>query len=177
MLETIIYPSKRKMSLVALIALCATLFGLFIALWSKSIRIDWTMFTWLVSVIAYSTAAFYGLCFIYAFYCILRIKPIMIINQEGIRGKSLFFGAGLLRWGEIRRINSYNVMGRRLLGILPVQTKTEFRQPTLFNLFLKMNGVRLQAPVNIPEDALEVSIDELLKVIHQYQTCAPRGHA
>jgi hypothetical protein len=101
----------------------------------------------------------------------------MIINQEGIRGKSLFFGAGLLRWGEIRRINSYNVMGRRLLGILPVQTKTEFRQPTLFNLFLKMNGVRLQAPVNIPEDALEVSIDELLKVIHQYQTCAPRGHA
>src|SRR6185436_15541060 len=74
--------------------------------------------------IFYVGAPLFSLALIYVCYRLLRPRPSVIINQEGIVDNASALGAGLIRWEEIEGMFIYKVMGKPLLGIIPVNLET-----------------------------------------------------
>jgi hypothetical protein len=94
---------------------------------------------------------FFGLCLAYAIYRLCIPKPAVIISDEGIFDNASAVGAGMLRWEEIAEVYPYDIVGQRVLGIIPVKENDVIRrQPHINRVMAKMNRVIGVAPFNIP---------------------------
>lgn len=160
--DVIIYPSKVKTLLIAAGSLMFVALGVYLAAGRVHMRLP----LWAVVVSSYIGVPFFGLCFLYALYRLLSPKPSVVISREGIFDNASAAGAGLLKWEEIANIFPYDFMGQRMLGIVPRDAEAVMaRQPPFKRLLAKMNRGLVQAPFNIPQSSLSVSVDELLREI------------
>jgi hypothetical protein len=160
----ILYPSKIKTLLVALGALMFVLLGFFLL----SIANSGYYPSWFMYAVAVSSISFFGLCLVYAAIRLLLPKPSVIISRDGILDNASAVSAGMLKWEEIAEVKPYNFMGNRALGIVPVDLETVIaRQPFIKRLMFKMNKGLVDAPFSIPQVGLEVSVDELLRMIEE----------
>lgn len=107
-----------------------------------------------------------------------QTKPIVSLSSQGITVHTLCTQVGFLRWDEIKDVYTYN-LGYRLIGITLNDPKTVYRRLGLKRSWmLRANGlvaplykpfrVRV-APINIPQEYLPMSADELLVQIQTYR--------
>lgn len=165
MKEIIIYPSKAKLLLIAVGALLFVAGGIYFAIESESLNLSY----WKIVLVSYIGVPFFGLCFIYAIYRLLKPQPSLVINREGIFDNASAVGAGLIRWQEIAELIPYSFMGQQFLGIVPVNVDEILaRQSCIKRMVVKMNQALVQAPFNIPQNILPISIDELMYTIEGY---------
>jgi hypothetical protein len=120
--------------------------------------------------IFYVGAPLFGLLLVYACYRLLKPAPSVIINQEGIFDNASIFGAGLIRWEEIKSMFVYAIGNNPFLGIVPVDIETVLaRQSGIKRFIFRMNKGMTEAPFAIPGGGLPITADELLAKIESYR--------
>jgi hypothetical protein len=128
--------------------------------------------------IFYIGAPLFSLPLIYICYRLLKPAPSVIINQEGIFDNASAFGAGMIRWEEIKSMFTYKYMGQPFIGIIPVNIETILARQSIIKRFLfRMNKGMTQAPFAIPESVLPMSVEELLTKIQSYRKSLSQDRA
>jgi hypothetical protein len=118
---------------------------------------------WALTGVCYLGIVFFSGSFGYALYRLFIPKPAVIISREGIFDNASAVGAGMLRWEEIAEIFPYELMGQRMLGIVPIDEEAIInRQSPIKRVLARMNKGLSAATFNIPQSVLPISIDELL---------------
>lgn len=165
--DVVIYPSKVKTLLTTAGSLLFIVLGLYLAKEPEAMRLPgWAV--WAAPIAFYVGIPFFSLCFLYALYRLLSPKPSVVISLEGILDNASAVGAGMIRWEEIAEIYPYDFMGQRMLGIVPTDAETVIaRQPFHKRILAKMNMGLVEAPFNIPQSTLPISVDELLIKIEE----------
>ena len=107
-----------------------------------------------------------------------QTKPIVSLSSQGITVNTVCSQVGFLRWDEIKDVYTYN-MGYRFVGITLSDPKTVYTRIGLKrNWLLRSNALvaplykpfRIRvAPINIPQEYLPMSADELLAQIQAYR--------
>lgn len=107
-----------------------------------------------------------------------QTKPILSLSSQGITVNTLCSRVGFLRWEEIKDVHTYS-LGYRFVGITLNDPKTVYRRIGLKRSWmLQMNSLvaplykpfRIRvAPINIPQEYLPMSADELLAQIQAYR--------
>ena len=170
--EVAIYPKKLKLLTIALGALLFVIFGFYLA----QNRVAMELALWKIIITSYVGIPFFGLCLVYAIYRLLMPKPAVVISDEGIFDNASAVGAGMLRWEEIADVFAYDFMGQRMLGIIPVNEEVVLgRQSRLKRVMAKMNKGIAEAPFNIPQNVLPISVDELLTRVEERRRYPPVG--
>jgi len=171
--EVAIYPKKVKLLAIALGALLFVILGFYFA----QNRVAMGLALWEIIITSYVGIPFFGLCLVYAIYRLLMPKPAVVISDEGIFDNASAVGAGMLRWEEIADVFAYDFMGQRMLGIIPVNEEVVLgRQSRLKRVMAKMNKGIAEAPFNIPQNVLPISVDELLTRVEERRRHPPAGH-
>ncbi len=120
----------------------------------------------------------FALPFVYFCYRLLRHTPSVVINREGIVDNASALGAGVIRWDEIKSIFIYKVMGKPIIGIVPVNVETILaRQSGIKRFFFRMNKGMTTAPFGIPEAGLPLTAEELLAKIQLYRESVSQTRA
>ena len=164
MTEVVIYPKKLKLLAIALGSLLFVILGFYFL--QNGVAMGLPLRT--IIIASYVGIPFLGLCLVYAIYRLLIPKPSVVISDEGIFDNASAVGAGMLRWEEIADVFTYDFMGQRMLGIIPVNEEIVLsRQSLLKRIIVKMNKGIAAAPFNIPQAALPISADELLSKVHE----------
>ena len=164
--DIVIYPSRLKMSLIALGALAFVIAGIFIGT-----REEVTLTPLKLFLATYVGIPFFGLCFLFAAYKLLVRKPAIIISNEGLVDNASAVGAGFLRWEEIEEIFVHEYVGQRMLGIVvkdPVAVIA--RQSGFKKAMAKLNGGVVGTSFNIPQVSLPMPVEELLSTIETYRS-------
>ena len=105
-------------------------------------------------------------------------KPIVSLSSQGITIHTLCTQVGFLRWDEIKEVRTFNLLFR-FVGISLNHPKTVYQRLGLKRSWLmRMNGFvasvynlfRIHlAPINIPQEYLPMSADELQAKIDSYR--------
>jgi hypothetical protein len=160
--DLVIYPGKGKMLLIAAGSLMFVVLSWFLPATRDRVPLP----RGFIVFIAYAGMVFFGLCLVYALYRLLSPKPAVIISRAGIFDNASASGAGMLSWEEIAEVYPYDLMGQRMLGIVPRDAAAVMaRLPPLKRILAKMNRGLAQAPFNIPQAGLPVPVEELLREI------------
>ena len=107
-----------------------------------------------------------------------QTKPIVSVSSQGITVHTLCSQVGFLRWDEVKDVYAYS-MGYRFVGITLNDPKTVYRRIGLKRSWMpRMNAlvaplhkpfrIRL-APINIPQEFLPLSADEMAAQIVAYK--------
>ncbi|HYL91677.1 MAG TPA: STM3941 family protein [Alphaproteobacteria bacterium] len=156
------YPHRGKLLLIALGAVAFVVSSLF--LWHTGNFVD--------QMIAVLAVTFFGVCFLWAVFRILRPRPALVINYAGICDNSSVSGAGLVRWHEVKAIGiSVMRIGANKQRFLSIYLKDneEFlrRQPSLKARAMRVNLGLLGTPICISAVSLPLSLDELILQVRQ----------
>lgn len=105
----------------------------------------------------------------YYLHRLVFYKPTLIIDENGIYDNTSATSAGYIAWNEIEGvfiwIQKYRFLSQKILGIT-LKNKEEFL--TKFH-GLKKKMMRIgEYPVNIPQNAITMDIDELRDIIKSY---------
>jgi hypothetical protein len=112
---------------------------------------------------------FFGLCMVYWVKSMVKRKPALIINREGILDQSTYIGAGLVKWDEIVDVDLVNFGGQTYLGIYTVDPELIINRSSPFKKLLnRLNKGLLNTQVNIPVKILDCSMDNLIETINRY---------
>ncbi|BDI30006.1 hypothetical protein CCAX7_20570 [Capsulimonas corticalis] len=193
--EIIVYPDKKKIICrlnaravfimlpvaLGLFALFGFLRGLLRTPIPPFINAEFAVLPWLV-------LGFYVFAYVAALANVRRQnQPIVTISAEGLMIYTLATQLGLVRWDEIANVTTYNMI-YRYVGIIPRDTAGLCRRLGAVSWLIRMNswcvplyrliGVPL-APINIPQEYLPISADELAQRIRSYRagmTAPSVGH-
>lgn len=178
----LIYPSKIKTILLAFIALIFVILGFILVIYRKEITIDfWMNFGFnhktanilsILSIIitSYIGIPFFGLGLFYILNRFLYPKPSVIINNEGIIDNSSLASVGLIKWDNISEIFGYNYLGNKFLGIIPKNINNVLlKQGKIKKFSINITKRLAKAPINISENTLPITIEELLSEINKYR--------
>lgn len=114
-------------------------------------------------------APMFGAILIYLCYRLVRPRPVVVINREGLFDNASLLSAGLIHWHEIRTMFVYRVMDQPLLGIVPFNAGVIVaRQSPVKKLFLRMQNSSGVPPFSIPGVVLPMPPEELLAMIRRY---------
>jgi|KBSSwiStaDraftv2_1062776.scaffolds.fasta_scaffold170907_3 hypothetical protein len=155
--ELIIYPSRWKLVLLLLGA------AGFVALsaWLLTLHVGWMERSRIVPA-AIAGIGFFGLIFLYCVYRLVRWRPILIVDAEGIVEQSSLISVGRLRWDEVDHIVPYVFRGQPMLGIVPRDLPGVLsRAGWIARMAMKANGPLGCAPINIAQVVLPGTTEEL----------------
>jgi hypothetical protein len=163
-METVtIFPDRRKLATLAFGAFIFVVVGIFI------IR-DTSLPLIIRYIGGYFGSGFFGICLAYGMIRLLKPIPSVIISNEGLFDNASATGAGMLRWSEIADVKIYSFMRQRFLGIIPHNPEEIFRrQGALKRCLMQLNRRLVQAPFNIPENALPVKLEEIFDQINGFR--------
>lgn len=151
---TVIYPSRRKLLLLACFGAGFVALGFFL-LRSTS---TWEHWIGLASIL------FFGLCTLHIVVRIARRTPTLIIHPSGI----FIHGAGFLRWDEISDVFVKRIQGQLFLAIDVKDVEALLsRQSWPKARLMKMNRGLFGAAVYISANALPMSIEERIQSVQQ----------
>src|ERR1044072_87490 len=170
----VIYPKKLKLLGIALGALLFVILDFYFARNGGAMGLSLRT----IIITSYVGIPFFVLCLVYAIDRLLIRKPAVVISDGGIFDNASAVGAGMLRWEEIADVFAYDFMGQRMLGIIPLNEAVVLgRQSRFKRIMAKMNKSMAPAPFNIPQTALPISVDELLRKIEERRRDQqPGGH-
>lgn len=108
-----------------------------------------------------------------------QIKPIVVLNSDGIQINIMKSQIGPIHWHEIEEMHAYRFMGYQFIGIIPKSLR-EITQRMEKNLawLLQVNAACVPlykpfgifvAPINVPMDRFSISTAELLAQLRIYQ--------
>ena len=121
---------------------------------------------------------FFGLLFLWTLSRLLRPRPLLTIDAQGIRDSSSLLAAGVLRWDEIARVSVTGLGRHRFLCILPADPAAFLqRQAPLTRRLMRANSALLGAPVTIAQAALPLSLDEVIAAMHAFGLPLPDDEA
>jgi len=157
--DIVIFPSRKKLALLALGALAFVAAGVFI--------ITEPSMPWVIQLLGgYLGVGFFGICLGYAALRLVRPVPSLVISKDGVFENASAIGAGMLRWSEIADVKIYSFMNQRFLGIVPKNLDEVLqRQNTVKRWLMRVNRGLVEAPFNVPESALPVTLEEILSQI------------
>lgn len=140
------------------------------------IQIEFAVLPWLIAV-------FYIVIYFTMVVALRRQnRPIITISPEGLTIHTVLTQFGLLRWDEIAEVRTYNLL-YRFVGIVPRDPAALYRRIGRRGLLLRLNSwcvplYRLfglfVAPINIPQEYLPVTADELAEWIRAARPGAPK---
>jgi hypothetical protein len=108
-------------------------------------------------------------------------KPLLTISPEGLMIHTVATQIGLLRWEEIGEVRTYNFI-YRFVGIVPRDLSSLYRRLGSRSILLRLNAWCIPlyrmfgqfiAPINIPQEYLPMSADELAALIREHQPLDP----
>ena len=162
----VVYPSRVKLVLLALGALVFIVAGL----WLGGVFGDLDLPLGLVVITTYIGVPFFGLCLVYILYRLVVRKPSLVVSEEGIVDNASATGAGPIGWDEVAEIQPTNVSGKPMLGIVPHDEEQILaRQNLIKRSIMSINRNMTGFVILIPENALPMSIDDLLVEIKRYR--------
>ncbi|PAD92571.1 STM3941 family protein [Shouchella clausii] len=170
--QVIIYPNPFKLVLLCTLAFLFTALTAVLAMNQESLLQGSTgsagIFATLFPIVAPVGIAFFGLCFIYLLYRVLKPKPSLHINQEGIVDNASAAGAGLIRWEEVDRYFIYSVLGQHFLGIVPKDIdRVLAKQKGFKQMAMRMNQ-GFEAPINISAQGISVPLEQVITYMEQF---------
>src|SRR4051812_9551641 len=66
-----------------------------------------------------ASIAFFGLCGVYAGWRLVRPRPAVVIDRQGILDNASALSVGLVRWDEVGELYEYRYKNQVMLGIVP----------------------------------------------------------
>ena len=107
-----------------------------------------------------------------------QTKPIVSLSSQGITINTIGTHVGFLRWDEIKDVYTYN-LGYRFVGITLNDPNAVYARIGLKRSWLLRSNALVAplykpfrarvAPINIPQEYLPMSADELLAQIQTYR--------
>ncbi len=157
--DIVIFPSRKKLVLIAVGAFVFIAIGVFI--------IRKPEIFWVIRILGgYLGVAFSGACLGYALLRLTKPKPSLVINDEGVFDNASAIGAGMLKWSEIAELKIISYMGQRFLSIVPNNLEEILqRQSILKRWLMKANRGLVDSPFNVPEITLTLKLEEVLSLI------------
>lgn len=120
-------------------------------------RFNW-IYTLIIGLIGF---LFFGLCFIYISYRLVKKTPSLIINDEGLIDRATLLGIGQVKWNEVKDVFLYEYMGNKLLAVVPKDVHTILeRQNKIKKLFMKNTKL-----ISIPQNSIDTSLEELKRIL------------
>lgn len=192
----IIYPDKRKMirrlNMRGLCVLLPVAVGLFV-LFAFLRRLVFPAFSNPVhpvppAIVTEFTLLPWGiLVFYFAVYVTMlavlqrQNRPLITLSPEGLLIHTVGTQIGLLRWEEIGEVRTYTFL-YRYVGIVPRDPVALYRRLGSRSLLLRLNSWcvplyrlfgQFIAPINIPQEYLPMSADELATLIRERRPLDP----
>ena len=157
--DLVIFPSRKKLVLIAIAAFVFVALGVFIIKKPETY--------WPVRVLGgYLGVALFSACLGYALLRLIKPKPSLVINDEGVFDNASAIGAGMLQWSEIIEVKIISFMGQRFLSIVPNNIEVILqRQSVLKRWLMTANRGLVDSPINIPETTLPMKVEEILSLI------------
>lgn len=167
----VVYPRRWKLAQMALGASALVLVGLFIVFFSEVIEVRAGIIIIIVAyVVAYIGVPFFGVGLIYLLYRLVVRKPALVVSAEGIYDNASALSAGQLRWEEIELVCPYSFGSQRMLGItLKEEQAVLARQNSLKRPLMRVNKHLAGYPINLPQNSLPMTVDELMPDINRYR--------
>ncbi len=192
----VIYPDKRKMirrlnlrGLCVLLPVAAGMFVLFAFLRRlisphypnpahpvpPFLVTEFTFLPWCILV-------FYFAVYVFTLAVLMRQnRPLITLTPEGLIIHTVATQIGLLRWDEIGEVRTYTLI-YRYVGIVPRDPAGLYRRLGRRSLLLRLNSWciplyrlfgQFAAPINIPQEYLPMSADELATLIRNHRPFDP----
>ncbi|HET8948280.1 MAG TPA: STM3941 family protein [Candidatus Polarisedimenticolia bacterium] len=155
--DLVIFPDRRKLILVLLGA------AGFVAVsaWLLTLHVGWMAGARVVPA-AIAGIGFFGLVFLYCVYRLVRWRPALIIDADGIVEQSSLISVGRLRWEEVDCVVPYVFRGQPMLGIVPRDPQAVMaRAGWIGRMAMKANGPLGCAPINVAQVTLPGTTEEL----------------
>ncbi len=162
-----IFSSRGRIVLLGLVSLLFVLLGLWMGFGGEASGI----FRWRVVAGSYLGVPFFSACLCYAAYRLMARRPALVLCLKGIVDQGSAVSAGLVRWEEIERIFAGSIQRQSFVSIA-VKSPDEFlaRVGGVKARLMRMNIGLVGAPVNIPVDALPMTVDEVLQTIQEFRS-------
>jgi hypothetical protein len=117
-----------------------------------------------IAVAAGAGVPFFGACAVYLLHRLVVPRPALVVDEEGIYDNATLMAVGLIRWEEIERVEVYRFQGQVILGIYPKNLVAVLaRQGWLKRRLIRLNLKLGCAPINIPEVAVPIKVEELAR--------------
>jgi hypothetical protein len=124
--------------------------------------------SWKVLVAAYVGVPFFGACAIFAIIRLVRRRPAVEADANGITDRASAIGVGHLSWDEVDHIVVRGLRRQVFLGIVPRDVEGFLkRQPAVRRLLLRLNLAMGFPPVNIPQAGLPMRVAALADLLHE----------
>jgi hypothetical protein len=168
----VLYQKKWKLLALTLFSLAMTAFCL--ALVTGMLDLDTKRY---YTTLLYLGLPFFTLCSLYFLYRLWQNKPALILDEKGIWNNVVATDPKFIAWDEIKHITIYPYKAggtiMTLIGIVPTDYSPIYeRQSRLKKIMFYINSSFLgqaklkEIPImNIPENALPISADELAQEI------------
>lgn len=112
---------------------------------------------------------FFGLIGAYCAVRLIRRRPLLVIDTDGITDRASAVSAGRLRWDQIEAVTIYSVRGQRLLGVIPVNAAVVPEgSHRAWRVAREINWGSGQPPIAIPELPLPYALETLIDVMRRY---------
>lgn len=171
----VIYPSKGKLVFLVLAAIAMVVIQILFIVYAEQLAMSETarrrpIGALLVQYVPYIGIPFFGACAIYGIYRLIKIKPSVVVNDEGIYDNSSAVSAGLIRWDEISNLIINRIALQKFVGIIPRDTDAIMKRlPAWKRALMVGNKSMSDAPFNIPQNILPIPCEDLLAQITSYR--------
>lgn len=115
-------------------------------------------------------ASFFGSVLAYLGYRLVRPRASVIVDQSGIHDHASLSAVGFVPWHEVRRYRTRVVGTEPMLTITVTEPEAVLARVSLpRRLLIRMNRRMTGTPVNIPQIALPIRVDELLQELDGFR--------
>ena len=171
--DIVLYPHKGKTALLLLGGLLFVAMCVFLVLTGTSVVVlpygAFARTSFFVLAVTVFGILFFGYAVVIAIQRLVRPQPLVILNREGITDNASAGAVGLVRWSEIAGIGISNVSRQRFV-VVTVNDPEQLlaRLPPAKAALVGLNTGLTSAPVNIPELALPMKAEELVRLLNEY---------
>ena len=167
--RVLIMASSKKMVLVFI----ASLLGVLVSVWMAFIQEAKVV----MSTVGIVSTAVFGITMLYALFRLVKPKPAVIVDAEGFRDQATTFaGRKLVRWTDVEEVFLYDYMGQHYLGVRLHDAESYINaQPAWKRAMIQANINLVNAPINIPQSAVNVYLEQLLSMMQRRWNKANRA--
>ncbi|PRW63600.1 STM3941 family protein [Actinopolyspora mortivallis] len=172
-----VYPNRVRLSLVTLGALVFALFGLFmcyeaLTAMRSAPRAGLFLATGGLGV------AFFGACLVYGALRLFRPRPVVLLDNAGLRDHASLTSVGFIAWDEIAGAMADVDGTQRVLSIVLDDPEKLLRRVPGFKGFLLRTNTRMTGtPVNISQTTVAMPIPQLAAEIRLATEKTTRVHS
>jgi hypothetical protein len=121
-----------------------------------------------MKAVGVSSILFFGLCSVYGIVKMLDTRPGLIIDSQGIVDNSSAISAGRVFWREMIAVRVAEISGQRFVVIDVVDPmRFDAGANFLHRMLNAANRNYTGSPINISSNSLQVTFDELVRMISQ----------